>query len=382
MRALAFLNRPVTGALWLGLTVAFLALGWWPFDPWPANRVTWTRGSPGLEFEPPAIAFDEHLLPWSPAGVSAGFTLELELVSAAETRGGSPHILTIHDGDLPSRLVLCQWKNQLILRVPDARQAAGYREAAVDILPPRLRTLTVTCSSAGTAFYADGRPVVRYPRFIVPADSLHGRLILGDAADGRHTWTGRIAGLAILHRALDAREIAARAQAWQAGDRATLAAETRLAALYCFNQAKGGGAGDLSPAHHRLEVPAIYAPPQKVWLEWPREWSVLWRSTYLKDTLFNLFGFVPFGFLAFRYLEMGRPGRALRAALLALLAGSALTLTIETVQVWLPTRVSSGTDVIMNILGTALGIGAGAGWRWLEVASRLDPQGSVGQASR
>lgn len=372
MRAPAFLNRPLTGALWLGLTVAFLVVGWWPFDPWPVNRVKGTPGGPGLEFQPPAIAFDEQLLPWSPAGTAAGFTLELKLEARAEPRGGTPHILTVHDGDLPSRLVLCQWKNQLILRVPDPRQPTGYREAAADVLPPVVRTVAVTCSSAGTTFYADGRPVVRYPRFVVPPDSLRGRVVLGDAADGKHTWTGRLAGLAIIHRALDAGEVAARFRAWQAVDGEALAAEARLAALYLFDEAGGGRAMDRSSARHRLELPRVYTVPQKVWFELPRDWSLLWRGHYLQDTLLNLLGFVPFGFLAFRYLGAGVPIRPVRAAVLALLSGTALTLMIEIGQVWLPARVSSGTDVLLNVLGTALGVflGLATGWLGSKVATK------------
>lgn len=366
MRAPAFFRRPLVGALWLGLTAAFLVIGWWPFDPWPANRVKWARGAPGLTFEPPAIAFDEHLLPWSPAAAAGGFTIELALEPAAEPRSGTPHILTLHDGDLPSRLVLCQWKGQLILRVPDPRQPTGYREAAADILPLQFRNVAVTCSSAGTTFYADGRPAVRYPRFVVPADAPRGRLILGDAADGKHTWTGRVAGLAIIHRALDAAEIAARFQAWKSEDGATLAAEARLAALYLFDEGRGGRAQDRSSAHHGLELPAVYSVPQKVLFETPRDWGTLWRVNYLQDTVLNLGGFVPFGFLGFCYVALGERSRPVRAALLSLLAGTALTLVIEVGQVWLPTRVSSGTDVLLNILGTALGVVAGLAVGWLE----------------
>jgi hypothetical protein len=365
MRLSVLLNRNVTGALWLALTVAFLALGWWPFEPWPDNRVKWSRGAPGLEFEPPAIAFDDQLLPWSPAGTAAGFTLELQLQPVAEARGGSPHLLTVHDGDLPSRLVLCQWKNELILRVPDPRRPTGYREAAADILPPQAGTLTVTCSSAGTTFYADGRPAVRYPRFVVPPDALRGRLIIGDAADGKHTWSGRMGGLAIIHRALDATEVAGRFRAWQARDAAVLAGETRLAALYLFAEGRGGGTQDLSSARHRLELPAVYRVPQRVLFELPRDWAELWRARYLQDSVLNLCGFVPYGFLAFRRLILGSAGRPGRAVLLALLAGTALTLTIEIGQVWLPTRVSSGTDLLLNVLGTAAGIAVGLlvqGW--------------------
>jgi len=40
------------------------------------------------------------------------------------------------------------------------------------------------------------------------------------------------------------------------------------------------------------------------------------------------------------------------------------------VQVWLPTRVSSGTDVILNILGTIVGIGVAAAFRRWEASAQ------------
>lgn len=370
MRALAFLKRPLTGALWLALTGSFLVIGWWPLDPFPRNRVRWAGGSPGLDFQPPGVVVDDQLLPWSPAGAEAGFTLELQLQPKEYPRGGTPHLLTVHDGELPSRLVLCQRKDQLILRVPDPTQPLGYREAAADILPRKPCLIAVTCSRAGTTFFADGRPVTRYPRFLVPPDSLRGRLLLGDSADGKHAWTGRLAGVAVIHRALDAAAVAARAKAWNARDAVTLAAEPRLAALYLLDEGRGDRVDDSSSAHHRLNLTETYVVPQRTMLEFPRDPAVLWRSHYLQDTILNLLGFVPFGFLAFRYLGFLLPRRPARAALLALFAGSALTLTIELVQVWLPTRVSSGTDVILNILGTIVGIGVAAAFRRWEASAQ------------
>ena len=64
---------------------------------------------------------------------------------------------------------------------------------------------------------------------------------------------------------------------------------------------------------------------------------------------------MPLGFFAVavarrRGLAAGAP-----AALCAIVLGVALSLGIEIVQVHLPARVSSATDVACNTLGTALG---------------------------
>jgi VanZ family protein len=43
-------------------------------------------------------------------------------------------------------------------------------------------------------------------------------------------------------------------------------------------------------------------------------------------------------------------------ALLVVLSGATISLTIEMIQAWLPNRVSSMTDFLTNITGTLLGV--------------------------
>ena len=352
---IAYLDRRRTGALCLGIAVAFLVIGWWPFAPLPRNRVEWLAGRPGLGFRPPGIAYDAHPLPWSPGIGTTGFTIELQVEAGLEPRSGTPHLLTIHDGALPSRLVLCQWKSELILRVPDPANPRGYREAAAEVLPPHPRVITVTCSAAGTTFFADGRPVVRYPRFIVAHDALRGRLLLGDAANGKCAWTGKMFGVALINRALDAGEVAARHRAWVARETTVLRSERGLMALYLFEDGPGERTMDLAGAHHQLEIPARYEVPHQTMFEFPRDLGVMLR-TDLRDSIVNLLGFVPFGFLVFHHRRLARPDHLLAAATFAVIAGGLLSLVIELGQVWLPTRVSSATDLILNTIGTGLGV--------------------------
>jgi hypothetical protein len=352
---LAHLNRRRTGALCLGIAVAFLVLGWWPFDPTPRNRVTWLPDQPGLEFRPPGVVFDGQPLPWSEGATRTGFTIELHLQAAAAPQKGVNHILTIHEEGKPSSLAICQWKSELVVRLPDRAGPWGYRDAGVGGLEPRPQMLTITGGPGGTTFYVDGRPMARYPGYIVPAVALRGGLILGDAAEGKHAWTGRILGVGILHRLLDGAEVARRHRAWMTRDEAVLAREPVPVVLFLFDE----GAGDhalsrLVPAH-RLEVPVNYSVRQKKPFSIPREWATLWRRDY-RDLAVNLLGFVPFGFLVFHYRRLVRPHRLWAATACAVLAGGLLSVIIEVGQVWLPTRVSSATDLVLNTLGTALGV--------------------------
>ncbi|MEP7058517.1 MAG: VanZ family protein [Caldimonas sp.] len=107
-----------------------------------------------------------------------------------------------------------------------------------------------------------------------------------------------------------------------------------------------------------------------------------WWSGF--DVVSNLLGYMPLGALVFGALV--RTGASTtKAALLALLAGSSLSLTMETLQHFLPHRVASNVDLGLNVLGTALGAAVGAwvhrfGWvdRWQAARDHWFIQRSAG----
>jgi VanZ family protein len=354
------LNRRRTGTLCLVLAAGYLLVGWWPFAPFPHNQVAWLDSRPGLRSKPNAVAYDQDPLPDSDAEKqgqqTAHFTVELWLQAGRERQSDIFHILTVHDGRFPSNLVLCQWKDALLLRSPSPRNPRGFREEGLHVLQQKqTRFLTITSDRSGTAFYVDGVLVKRVPQFALPPESLHGRLILCDAANGKHCWTGSLFGLAILNRALQESEVSARYRLWTNGAVASLQEEVQVSAMYDFHEGTGRWAYDLSTNRHRLSMPPHYRVVQRTFLELP------WRAAVsgwadVPDILLNLIGFLPFGFLVFHYCHLAAPGKVWGNLLLALLAGAAVSLLIELVQVWLPTRSSSALDLICNTLGSFAGI--------------------------
>lgn len=78
--------------------------------------------------------------------------------------------------------------------------------------------------------------------------------------------------------------------------------------------------------------------------------------SYLEDVVINVAGFIPFGFFfAPLLLNTARVDRR-RAYVLTLILGGAISLAIELLQVYLPTRSSDLGDWLYNIIGTGLGI--------------------------
>ena len=77
--------------------------------------------------------------------------------------------------------------------------------------------------------------------------------------------------------------------------------------------------------------------------------ALSWIGYYEVEFTANVFMFVPIGL--FLVLLFGR-----RKWWLAIAIGVALTVTIETVQLFLPERVSDVRDIIANSVGTVIGV--------------------------
>jgi len=71
------------------------------------------------------------------------------------------------------------------------------------------------------------------------------------------------------------------------------------------------------------------------------------------DVATNMVGYAPLGFLL--ALALLRTGRGLAAVPLALLAGAGLSLLLEFLQIYLPQRVPSNLDLVLNTVGALAG---------------------------
>lgn len=86
---------------------------------------------------------------------------------------------------------------------------------------------------------------------------------------------------------------------------------------------------------------------------WPRYWTAF-------DLATNLLAYLPLGFLWVPALQP-RLGRC-TAMVLAAVCGCGLSLALETIQNYLPSRIPSNVDLVCNSLGSLCGALAGARW--------------------
>lgn len=81
---------------------------------------------------------------------------------------------------------------------------------------------------------------------------------------------------------------------------------------------------------------------------WPRYWTVF-------DLAINLFAYLPLGFLLALTLGAASRVRRLFPVFAAITLAALISLSLECLQTWLPSRVPSNVDLACNTLGAALG---------------------------
>ena len=205
---------------------------------------------------------------------------------------------------------------------------------------------------AGTVVYVDG-VAAKSAGFQLSAADFAGRLILGDAPGQTDSWAGTLFGAAVYQRELTAAEVLKHYQTWTQQGRPEIDASERCRALYLFDERAGTVVHSRVEPGVDLQIPARYMVVDKKFLE-PVWEEFSWSREYASAALKNIVGFVPVGFVFFAYLSGVRGIR--RAALVTVLLGTLISLTIEVLQGLLPTRDSGTTDLFTNTLGTWLGV--------------------------
>lgn len=97
-----------------------------------------------------------------------------------------------------------------------------------------------------------------------------------------------------------------------------------------------------------------------------------WRATSRGDLVANVLLYVPFGFLCAWVLARRRPAAAVLLG--AVVPGAALSFLVEILQSAIASRTSSLTDVVINVVGTALGVVAYFLFRRMSGAHGLHPR--------
>jgi VanZ family protein len=330
-----------------------LTLGLWPFHS-PKNDVSWLHYRNGVRFGSNGTAFSSHGFDAASAIHDAQCTVEIWLKPGRRWARGT--ILAFYNPATPNHISINQSLSDLELKREVRRQPTGssaeHLYVANAFRRPEPLFLAITSGARGTEVYLNGLAAGTAPQFRILADELTGRLILAGSPGQPDVWRGDLMGLAIYQAELNATQVRRHFQTWVQHERPEVSAEDRNVLLYLFDERGGTTVHDRASSGLDLQIPENYAVLDKISLEpvW-REFNM--SRSYWSAAAKNVIGFVPFGFCFYAWLLAHK---ARWPAQRAVVLGFLVSLTIEVLQAYLPTRDSGTTDILTNTLGTYSGI--------------------------
>jgi hypothetical protein len=335
----------------LGILVA----GLWPFHT-PRNAVSWLSKGNGLLFGKHGSIVSASPFNARPAQGDNSFSLQMWLKPSRTDSGAGGMIVAFYS---PERQVtpfaLRQWRRGLVL-VREGQGISGRRTEIYlgDVLSGQKPVLvTITSGEAGTASYTDGRLVKRIANVAISNQDLTGEFVIGNSPTTAYSWSGQLKELAIYNRELSATEVSQSSMDWTKGSDLDSARHEDVVARYLFDEGNGNVVRNQVDSTTNLLIPERFFVLHPQFLERPwDEYRPGWR--YWKNIAVNVVGFIPLGFFFYAYLSQVRQAKHPVALTIAL--GFAVSLTIEVLQAFLPTRDSGMTDLITNTFGTAVGV--------------------------
>jgi hypothetical protein len=365
-------NRKQALALSMFIVAGYLVAGLRPFNFNQPNTVSWLARGKGIHLSRYSVvsgALPRDDEPSLPAPRTESYTIELYVEADKDDTRDTGALLSFFEPGKAAYLVLSQWKSTLLMQVPAG--ARGFRQigAASCLIAGKRRFLAATSGSQGCALFLDGVLAKEDRFFFTKPGGLRGQIMMGNTPGGRNPWEGKVFGLGLFNRRLGAAELTRHRSLWENSASQAIANEPGLLALYLFDEGSGNRITDRSGSGAGLIIPPRYQMPQKAVLLAP------WQDSFHgRDFAVNVLGFIPFGFIFFVYRNLTLPGKMARNMVLTLFVAAAISLSIELLQIYLPSRTSSLTDFLCNFGGALIGATlALAGWRTgLQEFARLD----------
>jgi VanZ family protein len=345
----------ISALLCVSVLLGILAAGLTPFRQ-PRNAVTWLGNENGLHF-------GRYGTVWSAGGFQAG-TLQhegqhegscsIEIWLRPDVADASKTIFAFYTPENPLQLVAIQYHALFILK-RERRDDSEHPEVigiADALHSAKSAFVSITSGAQGSAIYVDGKLVRRFPAFRIGKDCGNA-LEIGTSPVTSDSWTGELRGLAIYGRELSEAEVQQHYETWTTVGRPAISEDEQAMGVYLFEKRSGSVVHNAVAGGIDLNIPKRFSLVHQIFLQ-PFWKEFRPRRSYFIDLLVNIAGFVPLGFVFCAHWTSVRP---MRHAVLATIAlGFAVSLTIEVLQSYLPTRDSGTTDLITNTLGTFLGV--------------------------
>ncbi len=349
----------------VGLSVAVLFgvlfFGLWPKDFNFSNDVTWITEQPGIRFSGYGIAYTDPIKELSKGDDSGenDFSVEIALKTESYHEDGFNFILALHNGEDSNQLLVAQWYSSIIVMNGDDynhRRRAKRIAVKLDAVPPTIRFVTITTGKDGTRIYLDGQ-LKRTKRDLtlkIP-DGGESRLLLGNSVYGKHSWEGDVYGLAFYRYILTDQDVAMHFDNWVKHRNFLFAMKYKPFVLYLFDEKGDKRAFDHAGGNYDFEIPSrIQILDRKILsLTWEQ---LNFDSRFIRDIIINFAGFIPLGFvLIATFVNVGDFFKK-HSVLITVVLCFTISLAIEILQAWIPSRSSDPLDLLLNTVGALSGV--------------------------
>jgi hypothetical protein len=348
------LELRILGVLCILVLCGILVVGLWPFHH-PRNEVTWLTRENGLRFDRHGTVLSPG--PFVTSGPETGASGAIEMWIRPNLTSNEHTLLAFSTPEHPLQFLVRGYQSGIVLESATSNHPVQNRPAGIyiaDVFHQRQPVfLTATSGIDGTSTYVNGALLKTWPFFHFSSVTFAGQLVLGTSPVGNDSWSGQLRGLAIYTQELTAGQVSRHFETWTTKGRPDLGTNEHVLALYLFDEHQGRTVHDRGRSGIDLYIPERYLILRQKFLEPPwEEFRTGW--SYWKSVGINVGGFIPLGFFFCAYLTSER--QESRPALVTIILGAAVSLTVEILQAYLPTRDSGMTDIITNTLGSALGV--------------------------
>jgi VanZ family protein len=320
-------------------------IGLWPFNFFQLNMVSQDTVG-GLCLNRPAIVYTE--IPPEKLLALKEFTILLCLSSALSDSRNFATIFGYSLDDEHFNFMIVQWRNRLVFKLNTVGMKGGIYFAIDNFFVKDKKVwIAIVCDGNKLSCYQDGE--IKGEKITGPLNFSNWvstyPLVIGSQSTGKSFWKGNIYSIGVFNQPLAQKEIKGLP---------IHAEEFSSLIYYSFTDSSGSTVTDHGkgqPAN--LKIPQYFRPYKRILLE-KLPTSFNYYRHNLSDLIINIIGFIPFGFLLSIYLT--RKGLNLGSTLiLCMVFGFTISLTIEVVQAFLPSRSSDMIDIVTNTLGTAIG---------------------------
>ncbi|MDH3450046.1 MAG: VanZ family protein [Gammaproteobacteria bacterium] len=280
-----------------------------------------------------------------------GFVIELKLEPAPIGGDAVKFILEITAEETAKPLIVWQWRNNIIAMNGNDYPNTQKNPRVSTKLNSGINNIKLIIAER-TLLQLENKTrdsivngALKLP--VIPANSIetsqytNSRIVVGNSAQRQNSWQGIINELTI-YRLTNATESNKNAK------------ENADLVRYIFRGQGGEQVQDQSGNNYPL-----YTPKQPIRLKrvtFDNQWGIFnsnWNATV--DIIINCVGFIPLGFL-FTNLMLNLKVKFYTGIPVVLIFGFLLSFAIEFIQSWIPSRYSAIEDLVLNFVGTGLGL--------------------------